>query len=155
VEVTFDLTADDLLKGHRVMRQEAAKQGIKSKRSLASILTFGLADTLREQKLKKKLQEDGPSIGLGTNVLRPNPSYLLIRTDLNRIIIYWKTVENILDANGMIIIYITKTSGYSIPDRAFASPAQRAQFLAHISELWKDALEAGGATFQVHDDQRD
>ena len=128
---------------------------MKIKRSLASLLTFGISDTMAEKQIKKRLEDEGPGAGLGTNVLRPNPSYLLIRTDLNRVIVYWKTVENILVVDGMTIIYVTKRSGYSIPDRAFASPAARNQFVAHIKELWKDALELGGATFQVHDDQRD
>jgi hypothetical protein len=155
VEVTFDMTADDILHCRRLMRKEAARQGYKEKRSLASLFTFGITDSLRENKIKKALELEGPCAGLGTNILRPNPSYLLVRTDLNRVIVYWKTVENILPADGMIIIYVTKTAGYSIPDRAFATPAGRKEFLDHINELWKDALEAGGATFQVHDDQRD
>lgn len=137
------------------MRKEAAKQGYKQKRSFMSMLTFGITDAMAENKIKKQLEEEGAGAGLGTNVLRPNPSYLLIRTELNRVIVYWKTVENIVVVDGMIIIYVTKSSGYSIPDRAFAGPSERTEFVNHISELWKDAIELGGATFQVHDDQRD
>jgi hypothetical protein len=48
----------------------------------------------------------------------------------------WHDVEAITDKQGLIVIRRTNGNAFVVPDRAFASPADRAEFLRSVQDGW-------------------
>ena len=52
----------------------------------------------------------------------------------------WHDLEAITDQQGLIFIRRTNGNAFVVPDRAFASPADRAEFLSTVHDGWTAAV---------------
>ncbi|MDR3054533.1 MAG: YcxB family protein [Zoogloeaceae bacterium] len=67
---------------------------------------------------------------------------LLEETKFNKNFAYWSGIVKVVSCPGFIAIYVTQHNAYIIPNRAFASPVQKADFLKQVREKVRAARES-------------